>query len=127
MQTHTDKRQSFDQSFAELVSNILYKHVEQRSDICKALQALVETNEAVLALEGPEDDLVLQRRISKAEARRNLDHLAAFGRNLLAVLFNVYSETLPQFRGFMLKCINTYLRITPVPVRSPRDQGMRRF
>ncbi|KAI9812395.1 MAG: hypothetical protein M1832_000430 [Thelocarpon impressellum] len=109
-----DLAESFDQSFAELVSNILYKQVEQRPDICKALQALVESNEAILALEGEGDDLVLQRRISKAEARRNIEYLAAFGRNLLAVLFNVYSETLPQYRGFILKCINTYLRITPI-------------
>ena len=107
--------QAFDQSFAEVVSNVLYKEVDLRSDICKALQNLVDSNQAILALESDED-LVLQKRISKADARTNIVHLATFTSNLLAVLFNVYSQTLPQYRGFILKCINSYLSITPEQV-----------
>lgn len=38
---------------------------------------------------------------------------------MLAVLFNVYSETLPQNRGFILRCINAYLSITPEQVGYP--------
>ncbi|KAH0544844.1 hypothetical protein FGG08_001073 [Glutinoglossum americanum] len=103
---------AFDQSFAEMVSNVLYKQDDLRPDVCKALQTLVDSNKAILALE-PDDDLILQRRVSKADARSNINHLASFAGNLLAVLFNVYSQTLPQYRGFILKCISAYLSITP--------------
>ena len=108
---------SFDQSFAELIANIIYKQTEFRADICSALLRLVETNKEVLAVERPDEDLILQKRITKTDAQRNIDHLAGFAGNLLAVLFNVYSQTLPQYRGHILQCINAYLSITPEKVR----------
>ncbi|KAJ5081915.1 hypothetical protein NUU61_010179 [Penicillium alfredii] len=104
---------AFDQSFAELLSNVLYKQTELRVDVCRALQNLVESNQAILSVEGDEDDLILQRRITKAAATKNITHLAGFASNLLAVLFNVYSQTLPHYRGYILECINAYLSITP--------------
>ncbi|KAH8811744.1 NUC173 domain-containing protein [Xylogone sp. PMI_703] len=107
-----DLTTAFDQSFAEMLSNLLYKQVELRSDVCRALQALVETNKSITAIEGDED-LVLQSRVSKAKAQENLDHLSKFASNMLAVLFNVYSQTLPQYRSHILQCINIYLSITP--------------
>jgi ribosomal RNA-processing protein 12 len=105
-----DLLEAFDQTFAEMVSNLLYKQVDLRSDICKALQTLIESNKAVVVIEA-EDDLVLQSRVSKIAAQKNLDHLSTFAPNLLAVLFNVYSQTLPQYRGYILQCINAYLGI----------------
>jgi len=110
-----DLTEAFDQSFAELVANVLYQKVDLRSDICKALQQLVDSNKAVLEvpLEDDEENLVIQRRVSKADARKNIAHLACFSGNMLAVLFNVYSTTLPQYRGFILKCLNSFLSITP--------------
>lgn len=107
-----DLAKSFDQPFAELVSNLLYKQVDLRSDICRALQTLVESNKAITEIEG-EDDLCLQGRILKETAQANLDHLSEFASNMLSVLFNVYSSTLPQFRGYILRCINAYLSIAP--------------
>ncbi|RJE18224.1 90S preribosome component RRP12 [Aspergillus sclerotialis] len=106
-----DLVEAFDQSFAELLSNVLYKQTELRVDICKALQNLVESNQAVLSLETEGDDLILQRRITKDAAKKNIAHLAGFASNLLAVLFNVYSQTLPHYRGHILQCINAYLSI----------------
>ena len=38
-----------DQPFAELLSNLLYKQPELRVDVCRGLQNLVESNQAVLA------------------------------------------------------------------------------
>ncbi|PYI16493.1 putative pre-rRNA processing protein Rrp12 [Aspergillus violaceofuscus CBS 115571] len=108
-----DLIESFDQSFAELLSNVLYKQTELRVDICRGLQNLVESNQAILSLEEEGDDLILQRRITKEMAAKNIAHLAGFASNLLAVLFNVYSQTLPHYRGFILQCINAYLSITP--------------
>ncbi|OAT10019.1 pre-rRNA processing protein Rrp12 [Blastomyces gilchristii SLH14081] len=107
-----DLTESFDQSFAELLANVLYKQTELRVDVCRALQNLVESNQAISSLDTEQDDLILQRRITKEAAKKNLAHLASFSSNLLAVLFNVYSQTLPQFRGFLLRCINAYLSIT---------------
>lgn len=111
-----DLVEAFDQSFAELLSNVLYKQTELRVDICNALQTLVESNQAILSIESEEDDLILQRRITKAAAKKNISHLAGFASNLLAVLFNVYSQTLPHYRGYILQCINAYLSITPEKV-----------
>ena len=111
-----DLTQAFDQSFAELLANLLYKQIELRADVCRALQTLVESNQDIVALETPEKDLLLRARMTKEEAQRNLDHLSTFAGNLLAVLFNVYSQTLPQFRGYILQCINAYLSITPEKV-----------
>ncbi|KAI5301625.1 hypothetical protein KEM56_001524 [Ascosphaera pollenicola] len=106
-----DLTEAFDQSFAEQLSSILYTQTDLRTEICKALQNLVESFQAIAELT-EEDDLMLQRRISKETAIKNLEHLASFSGNLLAVLFNVYSQTLPQFRGYILRCINAYLSIT---------------
>lgn len=111
-----DLIEAFDQSFAELLSNVLYKQTELRVEICRALQNLVESNQAILSVESEEDDLILQRRITKIAAAKNIAHLAGFASNLLAVLFNVYSQTLPHHRGYILQCINAYLSITPEKV-----------
>ena len=120
-----DVTESFDQGFAELLSNLLYKQTELRVDVCRALQALVESNQAVLAIGSEEKDVLLQHRVSKTVARKNLDYLAGFAGNLLAVLFNVYSQTLPQYRGYILQCINAYLSITPEQVGSVHLQLVR--
>lgn len=112
-----DLVEAFDQSFAELLSNVLYKQTELRVEVCRALQNLVESNQAILSVEAEQDDLILQRRITKAAATKNIEHLSGFASNLLAVLFNVYSQTLPHHRGYILQCINAYLSITPEQVR----------
>ncbi|KAL8769297.1 MAG: hypothetical protein Q9209_004679 [Squamulea sp. 1 TL-2023] len=107
-----DLVQAFDQDFAELLSNLLYSQPELRPDICRGLQTLVESNQEILRVDADADELLLRSRITKSNAQKNLDHLAVFAGNLLAVLFNVYSQTLPQFRGYILQCINAYLSIT---------------
>lgn len=107
-----DVTQAFDQSFAELLSNLLYQQPQLRTDICKALQNLVDTNKVISELEADED-MIAQGQVSRDQAERNLAHLAGYAGNLLAVLFNVYSQTLPHNRGNLLQCINAYLSITP--------------
>jgi ribosomal RNA-processing protein 12 len=108
-----DLRISFNQPFAELIANLLYRQTELRSDLCRGLQNLVESNQAILASDLEEKVLLLQRRTTKLDAENNLAHLARFANNLLMVLFNVYSETVPQHRSYILQCINSYLSITP--------------
>ncbi|GAB7350223.1 hypothetical protein MBLNU459_g0876t4 [Dothideomycetes sp. NU459] len=108
----TDLTEAFDQPFAEMTSNLLYQQPQLRKDLCKALQNLVESNQALLSMDG-EEDLVAQGMVTRADAEKNIAHLASLASNLLAVLFNVYSETLPQYRGVILQCINAYLSIAP--------------
>jgi ribosomal RNA-processing protein 12 len=107
-----DLKEAFDQSFAELLSNLLYQQPQIRTDVCKALQNLVDTNRVIAELE-QDDNLIEQGRLTKADAQSNLEHLAGFAGNMLAVLFNVYSQTLPQNRGNLLQCINAFLSVTP--------------
>lgn len=107
-----DLRDAFDQSFAEMLSNLLYQQPQMRSDICKALQNLVDTNKAIAELDGDEN-LIEQGRVTRKDAQKNIQHIASLAGNLLAVLFNVYSQTLPNNRGNLLQCINAYLSITP--------------
>ncbi|KAI9820675.1 MAG: hypothetical protein M1827_005044 [Pycnora praestabilis] len=108
-----DLTEAFDQGFAEIVSNLLYKQTDLRADVCKALQRLIDSNNDIVAWDGNDDNLLLYRRVSKAKARENIAYLATFASNMLAVLFNVYSQTLPQHRAFILRCINSFLSITP--------------
>jgi ribosomal RNA-processing protein 12 len=101
---------TFDQSFCELLATLLYQQADLRTDICRSLQNVVDSNKVILELEG-DDDLLAQARVSKADAKKNLAHLAGFANNMLAVLFNVYSQTLPNYRGNILRTINAYLSI----------------
>ncbi|KAF2130784.1 NUC173-domain-containing protein [Dothidotthia symphoricarpi CBS 119687] len=107
-----DLVEAFDQTFCEMLANLLYGQADLRTDICRGLQNLVDSNKVIVELDGIED-LVAQARISKADAKKNLEHLGGFASNMLAVLFNVYSQTLPQYRGTILRTINAYLSITP--------------
>ncbi|KAF1938887.1 NUC173-domain-containing protein, partial [Clathrospora elynae] len=107
-----DLIEAFDQGFCEMLANLLYAQADLRTDICRALQNLVDSNKAIVELE-TDDDLLAQARISKADAKKNLEHLGGFAGNMLAVLFNVYSQTLPQYRATILRAINAYLSIVP--------------
>jgi len=107
-----DLRDAFDQKFAELLANLLYQQPDLRTNLGRGLRNLVESNQAIIALPG-EENLLIQSRISKDDARKNLQHLSGFAGNMLAVFFNVYNQTLPQFRGTILQTINAFLSITP--------------
>ncbi|CAI6098653.1 unnamed protein product [Clonostachys chloroleuca] len=109
-----DLVQAFDQSFAEILANLLYKQVDLRLDICRALRTIVESNQAIADIDDKEEeDLLLQSRITRSTARENLKHLGGFAGNMLAVLFNVYTQTLPQSRGPILQTVNAFLSIAP--------------
>ncbi|KAK3321164.1 armadillo-type protein [Cercophora scortea] len=107
-----DLTTSFDSAFAAMLTELLYEQIDLRLDICRALKAIVESNQAVAASE--DEDLVLQSRVTKANALKNLEYLGVtFAADFLAVLFNVYSTTLPNKRGPVLQTINAFLSIIP--------------
>lgn len=103
---------AIDQEFAELLSNLLYTQVHLRTDICKSLQVLVEANKEVSSSDVDlMEEAMLPYRMTKDQAQKNIQHLSQFAANILAVLFNVYSQTLPHHRGYILQCVNSYLSI----------------
>lgn len=108
-----DLRLALDQKFAELLSNVLYQQADLRVNICRALQNLVESNQTILEADEEPEQLQVEYRTTKEDAKANIEHLAGYSSNMLAVLFNVYSQTLPQSRAFILQCINAYLSIAP--------------
>ncbi|KAK3387694.1 NUC173 domain-containing protein [Podospora didyma] len=108
-----DLMEAFDTDFAQMLSNLLYEQVDLRLDVCRALKTLIESNQTV-ATAPDDDDLLLQSRLSKEDAQKNLDYLGnTFAADFLAVLFNVYSTTLPQKRGPVLQTINAFLSVIP--------------
>ncbi|KAH6621285.1 NUC173 domain-containing protein [Chaetomium sp. MPI-SDFR-AT-0129] len=109
-----DLTEAFDKEFAEMLTTLLYEQVELRLDVCRALKALVESNQAIATATEEEDDPILHSRVTRETAQKNLEYLGAtFSADFLAVLFNVYSTTLPQKRGPVLQTINSYLSIIP--------------
>ncbi|ABN67271.1 pre-rRNA processing protein [Scheffersomyces stipitis CBS 6054] len=107
-----DLTSAFDDAFAAQLSDLMYSRVELRTPICHALRLLVESN--VACRDGAlESDLLIQEELPIKQANENLDYLAAKASNILSVLFNVFSSTLPDSRGFVLETIDTYLQIVP--------------
>lgn len=106
-----DLQDAFDQSFAEMLSNLLYQQPQLRADICRGLQNLVDSNQAVV--DAQDEAQISESRLTLETAKANIVYLAGFANNLLAILFNIYGQTLPQYRGLLLQCINAYLSIIP--------------
>ncbi|KAH7320892.1 NUC173 domain-containing protein [Stachybotrys elegans] len=108
-----DLPEAFDQSFAEMLANLLYQQVDLRLDVCRALRVLIESNQAIANATEDDEDMLVQSRVTRETARTNLAHLGGFSGNMLAVLFNVYTQTLPQSRGPILQTVNAFLSVTP--------------
>lgn len=109
-----DLTEAFTQSFAERLANVLYESVELRLDVCRALKTLIESNRVIADIPADEEeDLILQSRVSRQQAKDNLTSLGTMAGNMLLVLLNVYTQTLPQSRGPILQTINAFLSITP--------------
>ena len=79
----TDLRASFTPEFAELLANVLYQQPDLRSVVCKALRNLCANT-----------------------------YMSKFALNFLLVLFNVFSQTAPEFRDSIMLTIKAFLSIT---------------
>lgn len=103
---------SFDDKFAAQLSDLMYSKVELRVPVCHALKLLVESNlaysEGALA-----DDLLIQEELTIEQSKKNLEYLGTKAGNILSVLFNVFSSTVPGSRNFVLETIDAYLQIVP--------------
>ncbi|CAK7897805.1 ribosomal RNA-processing protein 12 [[Candida] anglica] len=107
-----DLTKAFDDQFAAQLSDLMYSNIDLRVPICHALKLLVESNiaysEGALA-----DDLLMQQEFPIEQSKLNLAHLASKAANILSVLFNVFSSTVPGSRGFVLETIDAYLQVIP--------------
>lgn len=107
----SDLRDSFTDGFASELASLLYGKVELRPTICHALKVLVQSNS--LYVSGSyADDVLLQQQFPVQEAQKNLEYLSSKSANLLAVLFNIFTQTAPNARGHILETIDAYLKIT---------------
>lgn len=106
-----DLQKSFTDEFAQTLSQLLYSNVELRVNVCHALRLLVESNVAY-ANGALADDELLSQQFSIKEAQSNVEYLATKSSNILAVLFNVFSQTVPESRGFVMETIDAYLSIS---------------
>ena len=98
-----------------MLCNVLYEMPELRSIICKALELLVRTNQD-LTERGDGEDYVVFARLCPTDAQENLKYLSGFASNILAVLFNVYSESSARVKTAVLKTIDAYLGIISTQV-----------
>lgn len=105
-----DLQSAFTDEFATQLAELLYSDVERRTVICHALRLMVESNAAygdgALA-----DDVLMAEQLSVQQAQENLLFLAAKAPNMLSVLFNVFSLTVPEARAYVLETIDAYLGI----------------
>ncbi|SCU81193.1 LANO_0B02256g1_1 [Lachancea nothofagi CBS 11611] len=105
-----DLTESFTDEFAADLSSMLYSKVELRPVICHALKKLVKSNYEYATGISKADGL-LEQQFPVSEGQKNVDYLAAKAPNLLAVLFNVYTQTAPNARGYILETIDAVLQI----------------
>ncbi|CDU24950.1 related to RRP12-Protein required for normal pre-rRNA processing [Sporisorium scitamineum] len=106
-----DLLSAFTRQFAELLTNVLYTQPNLRPSICRGLQALVYRNEALVSSGAPSDSLKQAFGLDQADGKANIAHLSAIAPNLLAVLFNVFSQSPGEGRGFVYDTIAAYLRV----------------
>ncbi|KAK9475750.1 NUC173 domain-containing protein [Lipomyces japonicus] len=107
-----DLRQSFSQKFAELLANVLYQKVDLRQIVCRSLRILVESTKTYVEGSIDGSDPFLEAKLSKKEAQKNLEYLSTLASKFLAVLFNVFSQTVTEHRHYVLDSINAFLSIT---------------
>lgn len=104
-----DLTKAFDNEFAAQLTDLLYSKIESRNVICHALKLLAESY--IAYSEGVLDDALMKEELSIKQAKSNLKFLSSKAANILSVLFNVFSSTPPDSRGFVLETIDVYLQI----------------
>ncbi|UZJ52810.1 hypothetical protein CBS101457_002130 [Exobasidium rhododendri] len=97
--------------FVELLANVLYSQSTLRPSICRGFQLLVERNASLANSAAPSEMLESQFGVTSAQGKANMDHLTSIAPNLLAVLFNIFSQSSGGSRGYLADCMLAYLGI----------------
>lgn len=108
----SDLTTAFTDEFASFLTDTLYKEVSLRPVICKALRTLADSNVSLIEKNCDEEALA-SAGVSVEQVKENVAYLASKSSNALSVLFNVFSFTLPDSRGFILETIDSFLKIVP--------------
>ena len=107
-----DLRQSLNDDFAGLLSNVLYTQQNLRSYVLRGLRNLVEKNLTLCKSAGPEDEISKTfNGLNQHEAKLNVEYLSQLAANLLSVLFNLFSTVPKESRGMVGEVISDYLLI----------------
>lgn len=110
---------SFTRDFAEQLAKVLYAQPDLRSTICNSLQNLCLKPQQLIDCPFSEDELRSRYQYSRHLARSDLKHMSQFAMDFLSVLFNVYSQTLPEYRSNVLETIKAFLTIcAPTDIQS---------
>ncbi|ORY80896.1 armadillo-type protein [Protomyces lactucae-debilis] len=96
---------------AELLATVLYKQPDLRVTVCNALQNLCLKPQQLLDSELSDDVLTSRFQYTREKASGDLKHMKQFAGNFLSVLFNVYSQTLPNYRGNILSTIKAFFTV----------------
>lgn len=106
----TDLEEAFTDKFASDLASLLYQQVQLRTTICHSFKNLVESSLAYTS-DPSSSDILLQQHFPVEKAMKSLEFLKSKTANLLAVLFNVYTQTAANARGYILDTIESYLKI----------------
>lgn len=107
----TDLTEALTKEFVELLANVLYSQTTLRPSICHGLQVLVERNASLASSGAPDEMLQISFGLDNKQGRTNIAHLSSMAPNLLAVLFNIFSQSPGESRGYLADCMVAYLGI----------------
>lgn len=107
--------QAFTNEFAALITQVLYTQPSLRPTLLRSLQTLVETSRSLSTSSAPAAELLSSFGLDQAAGVRNLAFLKSMAKNLLAVLFNVFSQVGREQRGMVGEVITSYLGVTSEP------------
>ena len=91
---------------------MLYTQPSLRPTLLRSLQTLVETSRSLSLSSAPSDSLLSSFGIDQAQGKANLEFLRGMAKNLLAVLFNVFSQVSREQRGMVGEVITSYMSVT---------------
>ncbi|KDN43086.1 NUC173-domain-containing protein [Tilletiaria anomala UBC 951] len=106
-----DLASAFNKKFAELLANVLYSQPALRPSVFRGLQLLIERNTSLASSSAPADDMLTAFGLAQADGKVHLAHLASMAENLLAVFFNVFSQSPSDSRGYIADAITAYMDV----------------
>lgn len=106
-----DMLDALTQQFVELLANVLYSQPSLRPSICRALQVLVDRSQSLARSAAPSEMLLDNFGVSNADGKKYVARLAEIAPNLLAVFFNIFSQSPGESRGYVADCMTAYMSI----------------
>lgn len=109
-----DMLDALSQQFVELLANVLYSQPSLRPSICRALQVLVDRSNSLAKSAAPSEMLLDSFGVSNADGKKYVNRLAEIAPNLLAVFFNIFSQSPGESRGYVADSMTAYMSIMNV-------------